>query len=110
MELVTEKHASGPSKCVDRTNLVQWLHNKVFTQKGLEEVLDSKCGANSKIDMIQLSRIALSCTNYMPTSRPSMREVVILLQDGVAELGVKTSIFKDGDEEGFDDLDLQVQS
>lgn len=35
LEPVTGKHANGPSEFVDGTNLVQWVHKKVPTQKGL---------------------------------------------------------------------------
>jgi len=81
MELVTGKRATDPVEGVDGANLVQWVHNRVLTPKGLCEILDSKCGTNSQSEMVQVLRVGLLCTSYMPISRPSMREVVKMLED-----------------------------
>jgi len=79
LELVTGKCA--PLECAKDSNLVQWMQNKILTQEGLYEALDSRCGEGCKLEMIEVLKIAISCTNHVPASRPAMRNVVKWLED-----------------------------
>jgi len=110
LELVTGKRAADASG-VDGTNLVQWVHSRVVEPKRLCEIIDSKCGMSSQSEMIQVLKIAILCTNDMPSKRPSMREVVKSLGDMAQKSDMMADSRKDaGSEEGFDELDVVVKN
>ncbi len=112
LELVTGKRAADPLEPLEGTTLVQWVHNRVnsvVTSKDLCEILDSKCRMGSQSEMIQVLEIALSCTNTMPMSRPSMREVVKMLEDIVSKSSIKIDTSKNEGVEGdFYEFDVVV--
>ena len=87
LELVTGKRAIEPSVFGEETDLVGWVNNKVQTQEGLHEILDSNCLQSSLKDMIAFLRVAMLCTSFMPTSRPSMREAAALLLKAAPKYG-----------------------
>ncbi|KAG0583517.1 hypothetical protein KC19_3G143200 [Ceratodon purpureus] len=90
LELVTGKRAVDSSTFGEVADLVQWVNNKVQTQEGLCDVLDPNCEKSSQEDMIAFLRVAILCTTFMPSSRPSMREVVTLLIKAAPKTGMKS--------------------
>jgi len=102
LELVTGKCAIDPTIYgLAGTNLVQWVRDKVLTPEGLFEILDTNCEISSREDMIAPLRIAILCTSFMPSRRPSMHGVVTLLMDIAPKSCVNSDVGKDGFEEGL---------
>lgn len=67
----------------DGNSIVDWVRSKIKSKDGLNDILDSNAGASCasvREEMMQMLRIALLCTSRNPADRPSMRDVVVLLQ------------------------------
>ena len=99
LELVTGKGTVDPIVFGEGGDLVGWVNNKVQTQEGLYEILDPNCEKSSQEDMIAFLRVAMLCTSFMPTSRPSMREVVAFLTRAAPKSGMHVDARKDGKDE-----------
>ncbi|KAJ1426541.1 Serine/threonine-protein kinase, active site [Sesbania bispinosa] len=68
----------------DGNSIVDWVRSKIKTKDGMDDVLDKNAGAGCgsvREEMIQMLRIALLCTSRNPADRPSMRDVVLMLQE-----------------------------
>lgn len=97
LELVTGRPAIDAAVFGEGVDLVSWVSTKVQTKEGLYEILDADCGKNVQDEMIMLLRVGLLCTSFMPMSRPSMREVVMMLK--IAEpKSIRDAKAKVGDE------------
>lgn len=82
MEILTGKR-SVDAEFGDGNSIVDWVRSKIKTQ-GIDPILEKNVGAECasiKEEMIQMLRIALLCTCRNPTDRPSMRDVVLMLQE-----------------------------
>lgn len=82
MEILSGKR-SVDQEFGDGNSIVDWVKSKIKTQDGIEGILDKNAGAgcNSvREEMKQMLRIALLCTSRNPADRPSMRDVVLMLQ------------------------------
>jgi serine/threonine protein kinase len=80
LELITGKRPIEP-EFGENKDIVYWTSHKIYERKDAFVVLDSKISKSFKEEMIRALRIAVSCTDKLPTLRPSMREVVQMLQD-----------------------------
>ncbi|KAF7824843.1 leucine-rich repeat receptor-like protein kinase TDR [Senna tora] len=83
MELLTGKR-SVDAEFGDGNSVVDWIRSKIKTKNGIEGILDKNVGAGCgpiREEMIQMLRIALLCTSRNPADRPSMRDVVLMLQE-----------------------------
>ncbi|XP_051121787.1 leucine-rich repeat receptor-like protein kinase TDR [Andrographis paniculata] len=83
MEILTGKR-SVDSEFGDGNCIVDWVKAKIKIKNGVDEVLDKNAGAGCasvKEEMLLLLRIALLCTCRNPADRPSMRDVVSMLQE-----------------------------
>lgn len=80
LELITGR---GPieTEFGENKNIVSWTSGKILKSEDLIAVLDSKISKSFKDQMIQVLKIAVSCTHKLPALRPSMREVVQMLLD-----------------------------
>ncbi|GLJ17334.1 hypothetical protein SUGI_0300990, partial [Cryptomeria japonica] len=78
LELVTGKQPVEP-EFGDSKHIVFWISQKICSQQGPFEVLDSRISKYFEEEMIKVLKIAVRCTFEVPTLRPSMREVVQML-------------------------------
>lgn len=68
----------------DGNSIVDWIRSKIRTKDGIKDVLDENAGASCasvRDEMMLLLRVALLCTSKNPADRPSMRDVVSMLQE-----------------------------
>eukprot|EP01018_Ginkgo_biloba_P016625 Gb_31672 [translate_table: standard] len=79
LELVTGKRPID-LEYGENKNIVHWISGKVITREGTFETLDSRVSQSFKNNMVQVLKIAVLCTSKLPALRPSMREVVQMLQ------------------------------
>lgn len=82
MEILTGKR-SVDAEFGDGNSIVDWVRSKIKAQ-GIDFILDKNVGSECKSvkeEMIQMLRIALLCTCRNPSDRPSMRDVVLMLQE-----------------------------
>lgn len=87
LELVTGRQAER-AEASDSLDVVKWVRRKVNITNGAFQVLDPKISSCSQQEMLGALEVALRCTSVMPEKRPSMCEVVKLLQS----LGSRTCL------------------
>lgn len=83
MEILSGKR-SVDAEFGDGNSIVDWVRSKIKSKDGLKDVLDKNAGASCspvREEMMQMLRIALRCTSRNPADRPSMRDVVLMLQE-----------------------------
>lgn len=83
MEILSGKR-SMDQEFGDANSIVDWVRSKIKTKDGIDGILDKNAGARCssvREEMIQMLRIALRCTSRNPADRPSMRDVVLMLQE-----------------------------
>ncbi|XP_031095947.1 leucine-rich repeat receptor-like protein kinase TDR [Ipomoea triloba] len=83
MEVLTGKR-SMDSEFGEGNSIVDWVRSKLKVREGVTDVLDKNAGASCPLvreEMMLLLRIALLCTSRNPADRPSMRDVVSMLQE-----------------------------
>ncbi|KAJ0764659.1 putative protein kinase RLK-Pelle-LRR-XI-1 family [Helianthus annuus] len=83
MELLSGKR-SVDSEFGDGNSIVDWVRSKVKTKEGTKEVLDENAGGSCssvREEMLLVLKVAMLCTSRNPTDRPSMRDVVTMLQE-----------------------------
>ncbi|KAJ7544764.1 hypothetical protein O6H91_09G092300 [Diphasiastrum complanatum] len=80
LELVTGRRPIEP-EYGDGVDIVQWVRIKVQTKDGVFDVLDPKIPVDHVPlrEVMLLLRVALLCSNNLPTERPTMRDVVQML-------------------------------
>ncbi|XP_022942837.1 leucine-rich repeat receptor-like protein kinase TDR [Cucurbita moschata] len=82
MEIVSGKR-SVDSEFGEGNSIVDWVRSKIKVKDGVNQVLDNDVSASCasvREEMIQMLRISLLCTSRNPADRPSMRDVVLMLQ------------------------------
>ncbi|KAA8539785.1 hypothetical protein F0562_026477 [Nyssa sinensis] len=65
-------------------SIVDWVKSKIKKKDGINDILDKNAGASCvsvREEMMLLFRVALLCTSPNPADRPSMRDVVSMLQE-----------------------------
>lgn len=83
MEILSGKR-SVDSEFGDGNSIVDWVRSKIKIKDGISQILDKNAGASCasvREEMIQMLRISLLCTSRNPADRPSMRDVVLMLQE-----------------------------
>ena len=83
MEILSGKR-SVDSEFGDGNSIVDWVRSKIKSKDGIIDILDKNAGASCasvREEMMQMLRIALLCTSRNPADRPSMRDVVLMLQE-----------------------------
>lgn len=83
LEILSGKR-SVDSEFGDGNSIVDWVRSKIKTKEGLKDVLDRNAGASCgsvREEMMLLLRVALLCTSRNPADRPSMRDVMSMLQE-----------------------------
>lgn len=79
LELITGRKAVEMEQD-DLIDVVKWVRGKVNTKDGIWKVLDPKIREKSEQEMVSVLKVALLCTSVLPQRRPSMQEVVEMLQ------------------------------
>ncbi|GMI76628.1 TDIF receptor, PHLOEM INTERCALATED WITH XYLEM [Hibiscus trionum] len=83
MEILSGKRSVEP-EFGDGNSVVDWVRSKLKSKDGVVDILDKNAGATCapvREEMMQMLRIALLCTCRNPADRPSMRDVVLMLQE-----------------------------
>ncbi|GAB4825912.1 hypothetical protein Ancab_008779 [Ancistrocladus abbreviatus] len=83
LEILSGKRSVDP-EFGDGNSIVDWVRYKIQTKNGVNDILDKDAGAScvsTREEMILLLRVALLCTSRNPADRPSMRDVVSMLQE-----------------------------
>ncbi|KAI3995775.1 hypothetical protein MKX01_007254 [Papaver californicum] len=83
MELLTGRWPVDP-EFGDSVNIVEWVRGKIRNNRALDEALDPNVGGSCKHveeEMLLVLRIALLCTAKLPKERPSMRDVITMLEE-----------------------------
>lgn len=78
LELVTGKEANYGD---ENSSLADWARRLVQEEKVIEDVIDDDIKEPSYlVDIIQVFKLAIYCTNVTPWKRPTMKEVLQVLQ------------------------------
>uniref|UniRef100_A0A9I9D2X9 non-specific serine/threonine protein kinase n=1 Tax=Cucumis melo TaxID=3656 RepID=A0A9I9D2X9_CUCME len=98
LELITGQRALEFGKAVNQKGaMLDWVSKKqylkqlavkkIHQEKKLELLVDKDLRSNyDRIELEEMVQVALLCTQYLPTTRPKMSEVVRMLEgDGLAE-------------------------
>ncbi|TMW84443.1 hypothetical protein EJD97_025189 [Solanum chilense] len=83
LEILSGKRSVEPG-FGDGNSIVDWVKSKIKTKNGVNDVLDKNAGASChsvREEMMLLLRVALLCTSRNPADRPSMRDVISMLQE-----------------------------
>ncbi|XP_059663692.1 MDIS1-interacting receptor like kinase 1-like [Cornus florida] len=82
MELLTGKRPLDP-EFGESVEIVEWIRRKIQYNKALEEALDPSVGNCRYVqeEMLLVLQIAMLCTAKLPKDRPSMRDVITMLQE-----------------------------
>ncbi|QHN99831.1 Leucine-rich repeat receptor-like protein kinase TDR [Arachis hypogaea] len=83
MEILSGKR-SVDAEFGDGNSIVDWVKSKIKSKDGIDDILDKNAGSGCssvREEMIQMLRISLLCTSRNPADRPSMRDVVLMLQE-----------------------------
>ncbi|GAA0179946.1 hypothetical protein LIER_30043 [Lithospermum erythrorhizon] len=103
MELLSGKR-SVDAEFGEGNSIVDWIRSKMKIKNGVLDVLDNNAGASCasvREEMMLLLRIALLCTSRNPTDRPSMRDVVSMLQEAKPVRKITEIIGQLGDVNGL---------
>ncbi|KAL5718239.1 hypothetical protein ACHQM5_011168 [Ranunculus cassubicifolius] len=83
MEILSGKR-SVDGEFGEGNSIVDWVRSKIKSKDGISEILDKNAGASCasvKEEMMLVLRVALLCTSRNPADRPSMRDVLSMLQE-----------------------------
>lgn len=78
LELVTGKRPTDPE--LGDKDMAKWVCTTLY-RCGLESVIDPRLDLGFKEEISKVIHIGLLCTSPLPLNRPSMRKVVIMLQE-----------------------------
>ncbi|XVF49389.1 hypothetical protein PTKIN_Ptkin04bG0007700 [Pterospermum kingtungense] len=98
MEILSGKR-SVDSEFGEGNSIVDWVRSKIKSKDGIIDILDKNAGASCapvREEMMQMLRIALLCTSRNPADRPSMRDVVLMLQEAKPKRKLLESVVVDG--------------
>lgn len=95
MELVTGKKPIE-AEYGENKDIVFWVSSKLKTKESVLSIVDSSIPEVYREEAINMLRIAILCTDRLPTLRPTMRRVVQMLEDGEPCKLVGIIVSKDG--------------
>ncbi|KAH6818542.1 Leucine-rich repeat protein kinase family protein [Perilla frutescens var. frutescens] len=87
LELITGMRALEFGKTVNQKGaMLEWI-KKIQEEKKFELLVDKELGINyDSIEVGEMLQVALLCTQYLPSHRPKMSDIVRMLEgDGLAE-------------------------
>jgi hypothetical protein len=81
------KKKSNPLYCHEHFLFVWFQVKKLHQEKQLNMMVDKDLGSNyDRVELEEMVQVALLCTQYHPSHRPRMSEVIRMLEgDGLAE-------------------------
>ncbi|KAD1644708.1 hypothetical protein E3N88_42503 [Mikania micrantha] len=80
MELVTGRKPIE-AEYGENKDMVYWVCSKLKNKESVLSLVDSSISEGYKEDTIKVLKIAIMCTSRLPTLRPTMREVVKMLEE-----------------------------
>ena len=82
LELLTGKRPLD-SEFGESVDIVEWIRRKIRDNKPLEGALDPSVGNCRHVveEMLLVLKIALLCTAKLPKDRPSMTDVIMMLEE-----------------------------
>lgn len=82
MELISGRRPVDP-EFGDSVDIVEWVRRKIRENEPLTKVIDQNVGNCKHVEeeMLLVLRIALLCTAKISKDRPSMRDVVSMLEE-----------------------------
>lgn len=80
MELVTGKRPIEP-EYGDNKDIVNWVSTKLNSKESVLSIVDSTISEVQREEAIKVLRIAILCTSRLPSTRPTMRRVVQMLEE-----------------------------
>lgn len=83
MEVLTGRHPLDPT-LPGGVNLVQWVQNHFAADKNRADIFDLKLRGRTDPtinEMIQTLAVALVCASVKADDRPSMKDVVVMLEE-----------------------------
>lgn len=83
LEILSGKRSVHP-EFGEGNNVVDWVRSKIKAKNGVNDILDKNAGASCasvREEMMLVLRVALLCTSPNPADRPSMRDVISMLQE-----------------------------
>ncbi|XP_010257264.1 PREDICTED: probably inactive leucine-rich repeat receptor-like protein kinase At5g06940 [Nelumbo nucifera] len=95
LELITGRQGEQ-IEAGDSVDVVKWVRRKINMTNGASQVLDSRICSSSQQEMMGALEVALRCTSVMPEKRPTMFEVIRLLQSLDSETHLPSSFFTGG--------------
>ncbi|KAL6007792.1 hypothetical protein ACLOJK_033294 [Asimina triloba] len=85
MEILSGKRSVDTAEFGDGNSIVDWVRGKLKnSNNGVSEILDKNAGSSClsvREEMLLVLRVALLCTSRSPADRPTMRDVVSMLQE-----------------------------
>ena len=87
VELITGQKALDFGRLANQKGGVLDLVKKLHQEKQLNMMVDKDLGSNyDRVELEEMVQVALLCTQYYPSHRPRMSEVIRMLEgDGLAE-------------------------
>ncbi|KAK7263816.1 hypothetical protein RJT34_31413 [Clitoria ternatea] len=82
-------------------DIVYWVLNNLNDRVSIVNILDDRVASECVEDMIRVLKIAVKCTTKLPSSRPTMREVVKMLIDAEPSTYKSTQCRLDKDVKAF---------
>lgn len=81
VEMLTGLRVLDENRPDGKHNLVEWVKPFLFDRRKLKNIIDSRLeGKYPSGSAIKIARLALSCIESEPKNRPSMREIVEILE------------------------------
>lgn len=81
LEMISGLRALDPSRPSEKVNLVNWARPLLADRRKLSQVMDSALeGQYNSKGALLAAQLTLKCLNGDPKSRPSMKEVVEVLE------------------------------
>lgn len=80
LELVTGKRPLEPDFGTNK-DIVSWVCSKLPDKDGVLSIIDSRIKQECREEAVKVLKIAILCTSRLPALRPTMRNVVQMLED-----------------------------
>ncbi|KAK6116060.1 hypothetical protein DH2020_008329 [Rehmannia glutinosa] len=95
MELVTGKRPIEP-EFGENKDIVEWVCGKLKTKESVVSIVDLAIAEIYRESAIKVLKVAILCTARLPTLRPTMRNVVQMLEEAQPYQLVSIIVSKDG--------------
>lgn len=95
MELVTGKKPVE-TEFGENKDIVSWVCSNIRSRESALELVDANIAKHYKEDAMKVLRIATLCTAKIPSSRPSMRTLVHMLEEAEPCPSTKVVVTIDG--------------